>query len=132
LDSKFSTPIFLVESMLLIVLVFCAILLCVFTFWVLCCDVRYDLCIKTMFASFFPPVVCKRAYLRYLCLLRILASNTYCAVFLFLFFSSSCVPYVATFSGLFDCPFLNVLRRSLTVIFSSSYCEYSTKWINVT
>jgi hypothetical protein len=29
-------------------------------------------------------------------------------------------------------PFLNVLRRSLTVIFSSSYCEYSTKWINVT
>jgi hypothetical protein len=34
-----------------------------------------------------------------------LLSNTYCVVFLFCF-SSSCVPYVAGFSGLsiFDCP----------------------------
>ena len=33
-------------------------------------------------------------------------SNTYCVVFL-LSFSSSCVPYVASFTGLsiFDCPF---------------------------
>ena len=43
--------------------------------------------------------------------LRIVMSNTYCAVFL-LCFSSSCVPYVASFSGLsiFDYPsvFYNV------------------------
>ena len=38
--------------------------------------------------------------------LRIVVSNTYCVVFLFCF-SSSCVPYVASLSGLsiFDCPF---------------------------
>jgi len=36
----------------------------------------------------------------------IVVSNTYCVVFLFCF-SSSCVPYVASFSGLsiFDWPF---------------------------
>jgi hypothetical protein len=33
-------------SVLLIFLVFCVVLLCVFTFWVPCCDVR----IKTMFS----------------------------------------------------------------------------------
>ena len=35
--------------------------------------------------------------------LRIVVSNTYCVVFFF----SSCVPYIASFSGLsiFDCPF---------------------------
>ena len=31
---------FLLGSMLLIFLVFCVVLLCVFTFWVLCCDCR--------------------------------------------------------------------------------------------
>ena len=30
----------------------------VFTFWVPCCDVRYDFRIKTMFGSSLPPVVC--------------------------------------------------------------------------
>jgi len=39
--------------------------------------------------------------------LRIVVSNTYCVLYLFCM-SSSCVPYVASFSGLsiFDCPFL--------------------------
>ena len=43
--------------------------------------------------------------------LRIVVSNAYCVVFLFCF-SSSCVPYVASFSGLsiFDCPFGILLR----------------------
>jgi len=38
--------------------------------------------------------------------LRVVVSNTYRVMFL-LCFSSSCVPYVASFSGLsiFDCPF---------------------------
>ena len=40
------------------------------------------------------------SYLRYLCLLTIVVSNTFCVVFLF-YFSSSCVPNVASFSGLF-------------------------------
>ena len=41
-------------------------LLCVFTFCVPCCDVRYDFCIETMFSSSLPPcliyVIC--VYLR--------------------------------------------------------------------
>ena len=46
------------------------------------------------------------SYLRYLCLLRVVVSNSYGVVFL-LWFSSSCIPYAASFSELFffDCPF---------------------------
>ena len=43
-------------------LIFCVFLVCVFTFWVPCCDVRYDFRIKTMFRSSLLPVVCKRAH----------------------------------------------------------------------
>ena len=41
---------------------FCIVLLCVFTFWVPCCDVHYDLRIKTIFCSSLRLVVCRRAY----------------------------------------------------------------------
>ena len=46
------------------------------------------------------------SYLRYLCLLRIVVSNTYFVVCLFRL-SSSCVHYVVIFSGLsiLDCSF---------------------------
>ena len=37
------TPGFLMRSVLFIFLAFCVVLSCVFTFWVPCCDVRYDL-----------------------------------------------------------------------------------------
>jgi hypothetical protein len=49
--------------------------------------------------------------LHYLCLLRIVVSSICCVVF-WLCLSSSCVPYVASFSRLliFDCPFDIVLR----------------------
>jgi hypothetical protein len=52
--------------------VFSCVLLCVFMFWVLCCDVHYDFRIKTMFGFFLPPVLFVGRlmfYLRYLCLL---------------------------------------------------------------
>jgi hypothetical protein len=55
------TP-FLVGSMLFIFLFFCVVLLCVITFWVLCCDTSYDFRIKTMFDSSFPSVVCRMAH----------------------------------------------------------------------
>jgi hypothetical protein len=48
-------PQVLVGSVLLNLLVFLFVLLCVFTFWVPCCDVRYDICIKMMFSSSLPP-----------------------------------------------------------------------------
>jgi hypothetical protein len=41
-------PGLLVGSVLLIILVFCVVLLCVFTFLVPCCDVRYDFRIKAI------------------------------------------------------------------------------------
>ena len=40
-------------------LVFCVVLLCVLTFWVPCCDVRYGFCIHMMFGLYLPPVVCR-------------------------------------------------------------------------
>jgi hypothetical protein len=54
-------PWFLVESVLLIVLLFCVVLLCVFTFWVQCCDFR----MKTMFSSALHPVVCRRTHVSF-------------------------------------------------------------------
>jgi hypothetical protein len=50
----------LVGSVLLLFLVFNVVVLGIFTLW-LCCAVRYDFCIKTMFVSSLPPVVCRRA-----------------------------------------------------------------------
>ena len=55
------TPGILERSMLLVFLVFCVALLCVFTFCFPCCDVRYDFRIKTTFGYSLPPVVCRRA-----------------------------------------------------------------------
>jgi hypothetical protein len=68
-------------------IVFCAVLLCVFTFWVACCDVRYDFRIKTMFSSSLPPVVCRRTYV-YLCYLCLFVYSDvqyilYCVLFFF-------------------------------------------------
>ena len=75
---------------------FCVVILCVFTFWVLCCDIRYDSRIKTIPQLF---VEVFMSYLCYLCLLThsgvICVSNTYFVVVL-LYCSSSCVPYVAS------------------------------------
>jgi hypothetical protein len=67
--------------------------------FLLWCSLRFPH--KTMFNSSLPPTVCRRlmSYLRYLCVLCIVVSNTYCVVFL-LCLSSSCVPHVASFSGL--------------------------------
>ena len=56
-------PRVLVGSVLLIFLVFfCVCLLCVFTFLVPCCDVRYDFRMKTKFGSSLPSLVCRRVH----------------------------------------------------------------------
>jgi hypothetical protein len=59
-------------------------------------------CIKMMFRSSFPPVVSKRAYLRYLCLCAYSCDQHICVRVVCFF----CVPYVASFSGwyIFPCP----------------------------
>jgi hypothetical protein len=72
-----------------------------YVFWVPCCGVHYDFRIKSMFCSSLPSFVCRRAHILCVCL-PVVKSNRY----LFLFcFPSSCVPNVASFSGLIDCSF---------------------------
>ena len=73
--------------------------------------------ILTMFGSSLPPVVCRVTRVLFTLFLCEAVYNTYCIVFLFCL-SSSCVPYVASFSGLFL--FWLPLRYSLTFIASFS------------
>jgi len=40
----------------------CVVLLCVFTFFVPCCDVHYDFRIKMMFGSSLPPDIFRRVH----------------------------------------------------------------------
>jgi hypothetical protein len=62
---------------------------------------------QTLFGLSLPPVACGRAmlYLFHFVCLRIAVSNTYCVVFLLCLRLVSCVPNVASFSGLFICYF---------------------------
>jgi hypothetical protein len=60
--STWVPPGVLEGSVLLIFLFFYFVLLCIFTFWVPCCDVSYDFSIKIMFGSSLPLVICKRAH----------------------------------------------------------------------
>jgi hypothetical protein len=94
------------------------ILLCVFTFRVLCCDVRFVftssclsylrypiMCLYVPCSVLWCSVCLCLIYVICVCL-RIVVSTTYCVAFL-LCISSSCVLYVASFSGLsiLYCPF---------------------------
>ena len=90
-------------------IVFCVVLLCVLTFFVPCCDVCYDFHIKTMFGSSLLPVVCRRVHVLFT--LFVFVYVWWCPTHIVLCFlfclSSSCVLYVASFSGFsfLDCPF---------------------------
>jgi hypothetical protein len=68
----------------------------------------YDFRIKTMFGSSLTQVVCRRVRVLFtlFVFVCIVVSTTYCVVFL-LCLSSSCAPYVASFTGfsIFDCSF---------------------------
>jgi hypothetical protein len=104
-----SPPALLVGSVLLIFLVFCVVLLymCLFALGpVLWCPLWFPH--KTMFGSSLPPVVCRRTHVFFT--LFVFACVMWCPthiVLCFVLFSSSCVHYVVSFSGLtiVDCPF---------------------------
>jgi hypothetical protein len=113
-------PGYLVGTVSLIHLVVCVVLLCVITFRVPSCDFR----IKTKFGSFWPPVVCGTAHVWVICVcLCVVVSNTCCCVVFLPYFSSSCVPGVASFSGLSF--FWLHLKYSLTIIYYT-YQHYCT------
>ena len=76
-------------SVLLIFLVFCVVLLCVLTFWVPCCDVRYHFhiqrCSVRLYLQLF--VLGRMSYVRYLCLfMHSGVQLILCCVFVLFFF----------------------------------------------
>ena len=127
----------------------CVVLLCIFRYWVPCCDVRYDFLITTMFGSSLPSVVCTRAHvlLTLLCLFAnsgiqhilfyfIFILGGFCFVFVFFLFfggSSSCVPYVAVS---LDCPFLIapsvcVFSNVYVYLFQNNRCNKMAHWMRL-
>ena len=84
----------------------CFVLVCVFTYIVPCCDVRYDFHIKTIFGSSLLPVICRMDHVLFtlfVLALRIVAQHILCCVFVLFLFVLSVASY-ARFS-IFDCPF---------------------------
>ena len=104
-----SPPALLVGSVLLIFLVFVlSYYICVFSLWAPCCDVRYDFRIKQ--CSVRPYRQLFVGGLMSFFTLFVFACVMWCPthiVLCFVLFSSSCVHYVVSFSGLIivDCPF---------------------------
>ena len=73
-------------------LLFCVVLLCVFTLRVPCCDVRYDPRVKAMIDTSLPPVVCWREHVLFTLVVFVFAQwcqthivLCFCSVFLRLF-----------------------------------------------
>jgi hypothetical protein len=92
------TQVFVGSVLLIFLGFFCAVLLCVFTFWVPCCDIRYDFCIKRCWSLL--PVVGRRARVLFVLLIFVWYSGVQhimCCVF---YFFLRLVPNVASFSGL--------------------------------
>ena len=86
---------FLVGSVLFIFLGFCVVLLCILM-------LRVVMSAWKRCAMSLPPVVCRRTcvlFMLFVFYFRKVVSNTYCVMFLFCF-SSSCIPYVVSFSGM--------------------------------
>ena len=111
----------------------CVVLLCVLTFRVSCCDVRYDFRIKKMFGSSLPPAVCGRAHVLFTflfwCLLVCSGVRFILCYVFFSFFLHLVYPMLpCSFS---DCPFWLPLRYSLTFICKikgkSSSCSIAPK-----
>ena len=86
---------------------FCVVLLYVFTFWVLFCDVRYDFRIKTMFGLSLP-VVCRRE--RVLFMLFVFACVWWCPTHIVLCFCFIFLRLVHLMLPVYlDCPFLSLM-----------------------
>jgi len=85
----------------------CVVLLSLFAFIVLSCDVRYDFRIKRMFGSSLPPALVGglMSYLRYLCLLTHSGvQHMLCCVVSFLFLLLYFVLLILYWQCFLDCP----------------------------
>ena len=102
-----TSPCFLLGSVLFIFLVFCVVLLCFFTFLVPCCEDRYALRITTMFGSSLPAVVCRRANVLFT--LFMIDCAQWCPTHIVLCFFFVCLRLVYPMLPIsLDCPFLIV------------------------
>jgi hypothetical protein len=110
---------YLVGSVLLIHVVFCVVLLCVFTLRVPSCDFR----IKTKFGSFWPPVVCGTAHVWVICVcLCVVVSNVVVLCFCLIVLRLVCPVLPVSL----DCHcFWLHLKYSLTIIYYT-YQHYCT------
>ena len=115
-----SLPVTLVGSVLLTFLVFCVVLLCVFTFWVPGCDIRYNFLLKTMFGSSLPPFVCRSAHVLFT--LFVFVCVLWRPTHIVLWF---CFVFLGFVYPTLDCPFWLPLRYSLTFIYAlDSFLEW--------
>ena len=106
-----------------IILICCVVLLCVLTFWGPCCNVRYDLRMKTMFGSSLPPVGCRKVHVLFtlfvVCLRCGDVRHVLCCVFVFLRIVCPVLPVSL------NCPFL--IAPS---VFSNDYFHGDLKYYN--
>ena len=99
----------------------CVVLLCVFTFRVPHCDVRYEFRIKTMFGSSLPTVACRRAHVLFALSVFACLSNTYCGVLLFYDGDVQHVLCCVVVLVLW-CPTHIVLCCCFSMVMSNTYC----------
>jgi len=118
LRDHLSSPTFFCMVHVALIL-FVAVLLCVFTFWLPCCDVCYDFR-KTRFVYALPLVVCC-LFLRYLCLFAYSGiQHRLCCVFALFFFVLCTLCYQFLWIVHFWLPF----RYSLAFIFHPGVKSY--------
>ena len=101
-------------------LVLYVVLVCVFTFFVPCCDVRYNFRIQT-FGSFLPPIVLRRAYVAFTLFVCVHSSAQHilCCDFIRL------VYHILPVS--LDCPFL----IALSIFSEDYYLKYNSPFYNI-
>ena len=116
----------------------CVVLCCVFTFWVPCCEIRYDFRNnnkKTILGSSLPPVVCRRHHVLFTLLVFVCAK--WCPTHIVLCFYIICLGLVYPMLAVsLDCTLWLLLRYSWMFIQSenrrNSYNRYLIYlyWIN--
>ena len=115
-------------SVLLNILVLCVVLLFVFTFLIPCCDVRCDLCIKMMFGSSLPPVVCRRDHVlfAFLCSFALSGFRHILWCFCFVFLRLVCPSLPVSL----DCQFL-IAPSVFSNIYLHCWCSMSFNLLSI-
>ena len=137
----------LISLLLTFCFVFYVVLLCVFTFLVLCCDVRYeyDFRIETMFGSSVPPVVCRKVHVLFTFFMFVLVQwcpthivLCFCCVYLRLVYRTLCCQFLwivhcliapSVFSNVYLFPFTIIFISDTLTIVIENFC-YNVSYFN--